>query len=143
MVGPTARQLGVRVHPTDPHDVKPDTRGNVGPDRFFEGEREGMSVSPSFETLPLHRVPPQFRWLRPDARGNSKDRIFALHANGPFVRTVIDNDLELAPDDEDTPDHGVVQPRRVMHADAFQAALGGTRRRWRIEEPRKGEDDER
>jgi len=136
-VGPSARKLGVRVHPMPNHDVKPDGDGNVGPDRYFEEQREGMSVAPSLSTLPFHRVPARLLWLRSDARGNNKDRVFRL-GEGPFVRSAVADDLELAPDDVEEPEHGVIQPKNVMPVAVYQAALAATKTDWFADEPTEG-----
>src|SRR5258707_6859912 len=50
-IGRGALLLGVRIGPDENDDINPDGDGCVQP------ERGGMSVSPSVEALPPHRLP--------------------------------------------------------------------------------------
>jgi len=72
-------------------------------------------------------MPPR---LRPDGRGKDEDRVFRL-GTVAFNRMPVGNDLELAPN---APDHGVVQPIRVMQLELYEMALAATRDDWIVEE---------
>jgi hypothetical protein len=117
----SARCLGVRVPPDKYRDVEPDAEGRVGP------LGKGMSVAPTIADLPFNRMSPR---LRPDGRGKDEDRVFRL-GTVAFNRMPVGNDLELAPN---APDHGVVQPIRVMQLELYEMALAATRDDWIVEE---------
>ena len=124
-VGSSARLLGVRVPPAQHVDIEPTSDGMVSPGT------SGMSVSPSFATLPPLRVPERLRAHYRGARGRDEDRVFTM-GEGAFEAARVTERLDLLPD---RPGHGVVRPARVMSLDAYQAALADTAPDWRIEEP--------
>lgn len=128
-VGRSGRKLGVRLpDATQPDlavDIAPDVQGEVHPNG------KGMSVSPSFQTLPFERLPKKFRKLRPGARGSDSDRIWK-HGTGPFAPRPVTHELALHPDRND---HGVVQPAQAMKMERYEQALATTAPDWVIDEP--------
>lgn len=122
-VGRSARLLGVRVGPDG--DIDPDPSGNV------HSGSNGMSVAPSLETLPVHRVPKRLRHRRAGATGNDSDSVWA-HGEGSFVAAVVAAPhLTLVPD---TNTHGVVAPASSMPIATYEEALAGTKGGWSINE---------
>lgn len=130
-IGSEACMLGVRLPPNATPDVHPDTQGYVTP------LSEGMSVSPSLNSLPEHRLPRrlQARGFR-KARGNNRAFCFRM-GSGPFVRSEIAHGLILLPDEPDelgNVRHGIIAPTTSRHVDDLQADLAATRDRWVIDE---------
>ena len=127
--GRGGRKLGVRVAdpaiPDSRFDVTPDGEGRVAPNGG------GMSVAPGFHQLPVERIPPRFRKLRPGARGNDRDRIWR-HGVGSFTSGAVAEALVLRPD---RPGHGLVEPVEVMLLARYEQALAATAEDWVIDEP--------
>jgi hypothetical protein len=105
--GPTKRQLGACI----PGDLDADVQGRVHP---LTG---GMSVTASNpRALPYHRRPQEWG-------GKGRDPVFGTDASK------LGDDLAPRVDDEAT-SHWLVEPARIMPADAYQRALCTTRLDW-------------
>lgn len=122
-VGDKACQLGVRLDGAH-QDIAADENGQVHP------QTGGMSVNPSFETLPKHRVPRRLRARLPGASGNDRNSCFRMN-DGPFLGSSLTPQLRLRPNSES---HGLVEPAQSMQSADFQRALADTRTAWIVEE---------
>lgn len=118
-VGATRCKLGVRILGENA-DISVDSAGNVHPNT------EGMSVSPSLETLPRHLVPRKLKNRYPGARGNNGDQCWQI-GEGVFLKGPLTADLVLVPE---TGSHGFVEPARTMSIESYQQALANTRTDW-------------
>jgi hypothetical protein len=108
--GRTARTLGVR----------PGIDIQVGDGGLVVGGEGGMSVAPnSPENLPAHRRPPEHG-------GTGKDPIWELDVAD------LGEELGYREDPLMPGAHGFVAPALPTTFDAFEAALSGTRRAWRL-----------
>src|SRR4051812_40044130 len=91
-IGPTGNTLGARLGPPEEGgDIPVAADGTVAPGTG------GMSVTPSLETLPLHRIP---KWLRsriPRARGNNALLVWKM-GEGAFEPGPVTADLIFRPD---------------------------------------------
>jgi hypothetical protein len=102
-VGRAGNLLGVRVGP-GPGDDIPEKDG------YVEAGTGGMSVSPTLDTLPPHRIPRRLRQKYPerfpDATGSN-----ALHCwflgDGGFVAGPLADHLALRPDPKAPERHGL------------------------------------
>jgi hypothetical protein len=124
-VGPTARELGVRV----PQDVELDHRGQAIPGK-------GMSVAPTLCELPIHRIPRRLAMRQPGAAGNNEDHCFRL-GKLPYLPGPVNEVLALRPDKLPRPDgrrHGQIEPAAPMQVEALQQALAETQASWVIDE---------
>lgn len=112
-VGPSKKELGVKLGSGRHDDVAPDAEANVGPGMG------GMSVAPHWEDLPTHRIP---RRLRPKcAEAAGSDNCFCWRmGSGPFENSAVNEQLNLF---VDSIHHGTVQPGTTMSAKSFQQAL--------------------
>jgi hypothetical protein len=134
-LGESGDLLGVRT-PTDVlpgvrPDIIPDEDGNVHP---MTG---GMSVSPSVVKLPPHRIPKRLRLSGvPDARGSDK-LPYMLHVwamgEGEFVEGQLAPGLYLRLDPQD-PQHGLIEPDRIMRLEEYRRFVANTQQTWTIEE---------
>ena len=125
-IGPSKRMLGVKIDGLSP-DIEPDANGDVSPGA------DGMSVAPSFSTLPIFLVPDRFSAIRPGARGkNSNNHCWSM-GNGDFISNDINDSLNLLVDRPG--EHGVVRPRTKMPVADFQDKLAATQNEWIIDEP--------
>ncbi|HVA45966.1 MAG TPA: hypothetical protein VNH11_06225 [Pirellulales bacterium] len=123
-VGNTARSLGVRLPPSPRPDVEVNDDGTVEPGRG------GMSVSPSLERLPKHRIPKRFAHRVPEVSGYDADACWYM-GSGPFEEGPVAHGLVLKLKSED---HGLVEPAFGMPLADYLAALVATRDQWQIEE---------
>jgi len=89
-----------------------------------------MSVSPSWRTLPQHRIPKRLIHLVPEASGKNEDACWRM-GEGPFAPGSVTIGLNLR---LDHPNHGLVEPSEVISPDDFQARLAATRELWSIDE---------
>jgi hypothetical protein len=128
-LGETASTLGVRV----PKDIAQDSSGNVTPDGTH-----GVSVRPSIDAYMDEAsafVPRRYKEKDPvrfrNAAGNNNLVAFRL-GDGMFVRTAVDEHLNLAPD---RPDHGVIEPARKMSLETYKDAVAATQPQWIPDEP--------
>lgn len=121
----TGKGLGVRVAPVNGvADVDLDADGQV----MLNGK--GMSVAPSWRSLPPFLRPRRLKELCPGSRGNDDLRCFVM-GEGPFEDSIINDDLTL---ETDSPTHGVVAPRALVSAQDYQAHLAATRNAWTVDE---------
>jgi hypothetical protein len=126
-IGRGAVLLGVRVGPGDGDDINPDGDNCVQPGQG------GMSVSPSVETLPPHRVPRRLQKAYPDrlpdASGSNR-----LHCwwfgEGTFAGGQVAKHLCLRLDPEALALHGFVEPDNRMTLPEYEAALTATQDHW-------------
>src|SRR5262249_49399053 len=123
--GPTS--LGVRVGPSENDDINPDVDGFVYPGRG------GMSVSPSVDALPTHRLPRRLRVAYPDrfpdASGPNGLCCWWM-GKGPFSEDQVADHLCLRLDPDDPEKHGFVEPDDKMNLGEYEAALAATQDQW-------------
>jgi hypothetical protein len=109
LVAESARGLGAR----NPIDIELD-----GDERVRPGVG-GMSVSPdSPANLPRHRRPPSWG-------GTGLDDVWAISVSE------LGEKLTYRPDPDQPETHGFIEPGETMTLADYQAALTGTRPRWR------------
>ncbi len=114
-VAPSASALGVRLGV----DVDIDAQNQV-----IVNEK-GMSVSPSWRSLSVFRIP-----KRLGGQGSNNTHCFKMGA-GVFEQAVIAERLELIPDSDV---HGVIRAIQSVPLTQYEVDLGATRTRWMIEE---------
>ena len=124
LVGNGATALGVRFEPDPNADIVTDGAGKVNPDSG------GMSVAPSLESLPTHRVPKRLRDRVEGAIGSNKCFVWRYGA-GAFANEAVAEKLKLHVTD---PTHGVVTPSETMPAEEYTDAIARTRDAWEIDE---------
>lgn len=133
-VGRGARLLGVRVDGKHP-DVAVQA-GTVGPDK-------GMSVAPHWWCLPYWRIPARLEGtgFRNDAdvedvlagaAGPDEDIIYVLEDVVFSDGVVVATNLRLR---VDKPTHAMIAPAVPLPLADYEAAIAGTRTRWRNGEP--------
>jgi hypothetical protein len=126
-VGRGAIVLGVRIGPGEHDDVNPDGDGFVHPN---EG---GMSVSPTLEALPPHRLPRRLQKKYPE-RFPEATAPNGVHCwwmgEGAFAPARVANHLHLRPDLDNPERHGLVEPDDRMKVEDYEAALGATCDQW-------------
>lgn len=122
-VGRGGNLLGVRVGSGETDDI-PEENGCVQPGTG------GMSVSPSLETLPPHRLPRRLRSRFPEASGSNRLHCWSM-GDGPFVFGGVAESLVLRLDPDDPERHGFVEPERRMPVEEYEAAITATRVQWR------------
>jgi hypothetical protein len=127
-VGRGALLLGVRVGPGENDDINPNVDGCVEP------ARGGMSVSPSVEALPPHRLPrrlqKKYPQRFPEASGPNGVHCWSM-GEGPFVTERVADRLRLRLDPDDPERHGLVEPDDRMKTEDYEDALAATRNQWR------------
>jgi hypothetical protein len=126
-VGRGAALLGVRVGPGENDDINPDEAGFVRPGQG------GMSVSPSVDALPAHRLPRRlsraYPTRFPDADGPNNLYCWSMGV-GAFAEGQVAAQLRLRLDPDDPETHGFVEPDGKMVLADYEAALAATRDRW-------------
>ncbi|MGH7172843.1 MAG: hypothetical protein ACRELG_21390 [Gemmataceae bacterium] len=122
-VGRAGNLLGVRVGASEADDI-PEENG------FVQSDTGGMSVSPSLETLPPHRLPRRLRSRFPEANGSNQLYCWSM-GEGAFVSGVVAEHLVLRIDPEEPERHGFVEPERKMPAAEYEAAIAATRDHWK------------
>jgi hypothetical protein len=119
--------LGVRVGPGENDDVNPDAEGYLHPGQG------GMSVSPSAEALPPHRLPrrlhKKYPERFPDATAPNGAHCWWM-GEGAFVPERVADRLRLRLDPDDPERHGLVEPDDKMKTEDYEAALAATRDQW-------------
>src|SRR5262249_21294973 len=94
----------------------------------------GMSVAPSIDTLPTHRVPRRLKELHPDrfpdASGPNQLHCWSL-GEGAFDAGQVADRLSLRADPDDPGRHGFIEPDDTMQLADYEAALAATRDQWR------------
>ena len=122
-----AKALGVRAGSGPNTDIGVDAEGNVHP------ATGGMSVSPSLDLLPMHRVPRRLKKKYPDRfpGATASDRFWCWWmGDGPFEAGRVAAKLVLRPDPEMPKEHGFVEPDKKMSLSDYEAALAATRDQW-------------
>lgn len=120
-LGDSATSLGVRV----PQDIREDASGKVHPGAH------GMSVSPSFETLPLMFMPRRLRHRFPQAVGSNSLRLWRM-GTGPWKSEAVGTGLRLELDPLKPARHGLVGPDTTMSLGDYRAALAATQAVWSV-----------
>ncbi len=125
-VGPGGNLLGVRVGSDEGDDI-PDEEGWVLPGTG------GMSVAPTLDTLPIHRIPRRLRAKYPErfpnAVGSNQLHCWSM-GEGDFVEGRIADKLALRPDPAKPKRHGFVEPEEKMSIADYEAALTATQALW-------------
>jgi hypothetical protein len=92
-----------------------------------------MSVSPSVDALPTHRLPrrllKKYPERFPDASGSNRLICWWMGEGAFDARRVADH-LQLEPDPDDPQRHGFVEPDDRMKTEDYEAALSATRDQW-------------
>jgi hypothetical protein len=127
-VGRGAQLLGVRIGALeDGNDVCPDDDG------FVQPGVGGMSVSPSVDALPPHRLPrrlhKKYPERFPDATAPNGVHCWWM-GHGTFVPERVADRLQLRLDPDDPQRHGLVEPDDKMKTEEYETALEATRERW-------------
>jgi hypothetical protein len=126
-IGSGGNLLGVRIGPGKGDDIL-EENGYVQP------RTGGMSVSPTVEALPPHRIPRRLRDKKPqqfpDACGSNQLFCWWM-GEGLFVPGPVAQDLFFRPDPQNPKNHGFVEPERRMLVGIYEAALAATRDRWK------------
>ena len=123
-IGSTAITLGVRVPPDKHADIPVESDGTVLPNTG------GMSVAPTWRSLPIFRISKRLRDKIEGAAG-SREAFCWRTGNGPFLAGTIAPGLVLNPDGAT---HGTVQPDTPMPLTDYQSNLAATRDQWIIDE---------
>jgi hypothetical protein len=123
-----ANSLGVRVlaETGDSEDI-PVFDGLVRPGRA------GMSVAPSAELVPIHRVPRRFKGRVPDhlgVPGGKNTAVCWRTGDGPFIDSPFDDGLLFRNEPEGSETHGVICPEAEVLLASFRDALARTKTRW-------------
>jgi hypothetical protein len=118
-IGPSRKTLGAQI----PGDLS-ENEGLVKP------KTGGMSVSPTWRDLPMHRVPRRLKHLADEAAGNNNYECWKM-GEGRFQDGVVTEGLTLR---LDKPKHGLVEPSTIMKTTKYQTYLAETRDLWIIEE---------
>lgn len=122
-VGRAGNLLGVRVGASETDDI-PEESG------FVQPGTGGMSVSPSLETLPPHRIPRRLRNRFPEATGSNQLYCWSM-GEGAFVSGTLAEHLVLRIDPEAPERHGFVEPERRMPVADYEAAIAATQDQWK------------
>lgn len=116
--------LGVKIGSEGTDDIVADRHGVVYP------RTGGMSVAPSWQDLPAHRIPRRLRGKCPKAMGNNSMLCWKM-GDGDFADGIISRELVLR---VYRPGHGVVEPATRTSAEMYQAALESTQLSWEVDE---------
>lgn len=123
----SATALGVRIRvegENKPEDIPVDILGRVFP------ATGGMSVVPSWRSLPAHRLPARLKHLCPKARGRDDFSCWKM-GEGDFKDGPLASGLNFR---RDTATHGLVEPAQVVPLEIYEADLAETRDQWTIDE---------
>jgi hypothetical protein len=127
MLGASKRTLGACIGSGPNDDISVDEQDCVHPGTG------GMSISPSADRLPMHRIPRRLKERFPDrfaeATGSNRLWIWSM-GEGPFEAGQIADRLDCRPDPARPEEHGFVEPAQVMPQAEYQAALAATRDSW-------------
>jgi hypothetical protein len=126
-IGPGPRQLGVRFGSSEHDDINLDHEGYVYPGMG------GLSVAPSVDALPPHRLPRRLRHKYPD-RFSAASGSNGVHCwwmgEGAFAEQPVANRLTLRLDPDDPGNHGFVEPDAKMKKEDYESALAATCDQW-------------
>jgi hypothetical protein len=103
-------------------------------DGMVRPDRHGMSVSPSPDYLPLHRIPKRLKQVVPIDLGipRGKNTLVCWRTGeGAFADSRFDVGL-LFHLDPDNANHGLVGPDAVVALADYRAALGKTHPNWTL-----------
>lgn len=95
-----------------------------------EANGKGMSVSPSWQSISIFRIPKRLRDKVPGARGSNNTFCFR-YGSGPFQASPIANGLDLVPD---SPTHGCMAPTQPVPLTTYESDLAATRDGWQVDE---------
>lgn len=93
----------------------------------------GMSVAPTCELLPSHRLPRRLKLRYPDrfAEARGPDTLYCWHmGDGVFEAGCIAPRLSLRLDPEHPDTHGFVEPDAKMSVSEYEGAIASTRCKW-------------
>ena len=128
-IGRGGALLGVRVGPEQRDDINPDENGIV-----YLG-KGGMSVAPSVDALPPHRLPRRLRDSMPDrfpaACGSNALCCWSM-GKGEFKEELVTERLNLRLDPDRPNKHGFVEPHDKMAIEDYEASLSATRESWQL-----------
>jgi len=128
IVGDSATTLGAR-----PRDLVLDATGNAVPGQG--GVSVFSSISGIARRFQLHfppdMVPERLHHAGKVIGASERNalRVFRL-GEGKYEAGLIATDLNLVPDGDESPDHGTIQPDRVMPLDNYKRAIVDTRSLW-------------
>jgi hypothetical protein len=105
-------------------DIDEDAQGNV----IVNGK--GMSVSPGWRALPLHRIPKRLRGQVRGARGSDSTYCFKA-GEGPFQQEPFAEGLTREPD---SATHGCIAPAQPVPLRQYESDLAATRAAWLVDE---------
>lgn len=124
--GPGKNLLGVVVGSGERDDI-PEKAGKVMPGTG------GMSVSPSLDTIPTHRLPKRLKnkypTRFPDATGSNRLHCWSL-GDGEFAAGPLADGLVLRLDPDAPLEHGFVEPVEEVETGVYMAALEATGSSW-------------
>jgi len=121
-LGSSASCLGVRIGNEDNDDISA-ANGEVQPGQG------GMSVSPTAESIPPHRIPRRLRQQYRKAIGTNNHSLWRM-GEGAFVASPVTDSLLLRPDPDKPSCHGFVEPSATMTIADYVAAICATRELW-------------
>ena len=125
-VGRGAKLLGVRCGMGESDDLP------VNGDEVEPGTG-GMSVAPSLDALPSHRLPRRLKTKYPDrfsdAAGSDRLHCWSM-GEGEFLAGPVASDLVLRLDPERPNQHGFVEPDKKMLLTDYEKAIAATRELW-------------
>ena len=126
-----ANSLGVRVA----HETGGAFDITVESDLVQPG-REGMSVSPSPQALPFHRIPRRLKAPVPAHLGipsGRNDAVCWRAGEGLFADAPFAEGLQFMTQPEGSKMHGVIAPAVTTPLTAFRSALAATQPMWQSE----------
>lgn len=122
-LGRAGNMLGVRVGSGKNDDIPEE-------DSFVQPGAGGMSVSPSLETLPPHRIPRRLQSRFPEAIGSNQLHCWSM-GEGDFISGSVAEHLVLRLDPKAPHRHGFIEPERKMPIADYESAIAATRDQWR------------
>ena len=127
-VGNNSKSLGVRVEgeTNGPPDI-------AVLDGMVKLGREGMSVSPSPETLPFFLIPRRFenvQFERPGVPKGNNALVCWRSGVGPFEDGPFAAGLVFMREPENNPLHGVIAPGGEVPLDEYRTALANSQADW-------------
>jgi hypothetical protein len=124
--GRGANQLGVRIGPSEKDEIAEE-------DGWVQLNTGGMSVAPTVDKLPTHRIPRRLREKHPDrfpdATGSNQNHCWSM-GEGEFIRSAVTERLMLRPDPENVHGHGFVEPHTAMKTEEYEGAITATQSHW-------------
>ena len=110
--------------------VRPGTDTDLDAQRNVLVNGRGMSVSPSWRTINILRIPKRLRDKVRGARGSAKTFCFKT-GDGPFSLGAFAAGLVLTPD---SATHGCISPAQSVPLGQYEGDLAATRSDWQVDE---------